>query len=303
VLIETVPTTGPGAFAPILYAFDSTGTPLGLTALTDVGTAFAFPIKAGWLLETRTGSGGTRITRYSSTLTLDRQLMEGGSPFADTLLPPPGGAGVVAAAVSLDAGSPTCPANQPRQLVLTRFDGTGAEVASRMIGCATQVAAVSVGENGASDLLTLAMGVASHLAPDGGLTQMAQARQGLLQPLIDGRFALNEGTSWTRTLDVNGNDTPPPCWLQVRPDVSRFQIVLGGRAYLAYHDALVAPMSSQACDQYAELVLADGTSCGFVSLSGTDECSASTVAVGLDGTLATLDPRTCTASFWPQVLH
>jgi hypothetical protein len=75
-----------------------------------------------------------------------------------------------------------------------------------------------------------------------------------------------------------------------RPAIERFQNVLGGGAYLAFHGT--------SCDDDAELILADGTSCGPIPISGTaGSCSPDVVSVGLDGTL---DLRSCTLSAWPQ---
>ena len=125
-------------------------------------------------------------------------------------------------------------------------------------------------------------------------------REPRVAPLVDGRFALNAGgASWTATISIDGTVSPPPCWLAATNDVSRYDIVLGGKAYLQYHEVFVSP-SPVSCDRYAELVLADGTSCGFINITGTATCGRVTVALGLDGTLSALDQASCTLSFWPR---
>ena len=106
--------------------------------------------------------------------------------------------------------------------------------------------------------------------------------------------------SWTATLSIDGTVSPPPCWLAATNDVTHFDIVLGGKAYLLYHQAAVNSSPQAPCDQYAELVLANGTSCGFIDITGTKTCSRTTVAVGLDGTLSAIEQASCTISFWPR---
>jgi hypothetical protein len=50
-------------------------------------------------------------------------------------------------------------------------------------------------------------------------------------------------------------------------------------------------------------VLADGETCGFVPISGATGCSADTVNVGVDGSLALTDLDSCTIRVWPGAFH
>jgi len=309
IIIETeLATLAHGGFRIALNAFDSGGALLG-QAEPDLSGAVAIPLRSGWLVEGSLVSPPNSISLYPPSL---RAPVESFSAdrVAVTSWTPGGGAAVVVV-VPFDA---SCP--HSFHLFATSFDGSAAAVFRDVsVGCGLSEGGNTVGRNAAGDVLVVAPGfgagdLAWHVTPDGIVSQVPPSPVGSLYPLIDGRFANHSPFSstgagaWLSTLDVDGNVSPPPCWLASRPDVFAFQIVLGGQAYLAYHLSSAAlPPVPQPCDRFAELVLSDGTSCGFIPLTGAQQCSSTTVSVGLDGTLTTLDTGTCTASFWPGVFR
>jgi hypothetical protein len=287
-----------------LYAFDSSGAPLG-QAVASISPVTAFPLSSGWLVGGFT-LGPSLLDRYPPSLQGPFSVLEGAPPFAAPLLPPGGGTAFVAAAVQPSDDSCAEPLGR---LFAASFDASGAAAFRDVpLGCVPELVAISMGKNAAGDLLVLVGGTTWHVSPTGASQMVSpppQAPFARLQPLVDGRFALNDARTWTATIDLSGNASPPPCWLAERSDVSSFQTVLGGQAYVAYHTGPLAELNDvHACDTYAELVLPDGTSCGFIPLTGTTACNPDTVSVGLDGTLTTLDLRSgCTASFWPGVFR
>ena len=310
VLIESVLLNfgGPASY-PGLYTFDSSGVPLAqAVAPVLTGPVGAYPLRTGWLLGQVPQSpslSSFALIEYAPSLQAPSTVFEGGFPFSVPFPSPGGGTAAVAVASQLTPNA-ACP-EPPGQLFATSFDASGAAVfRDAPLGCASGLRELAVARNATGDVLVLVDGTAWHVTPQGTVSQMVSGapRSPLefLHPLIDDRFALYDGRAWTATVDVAGNASPPPCWLQERSDVWPIQIVLGGQAYLAYHTGpLRDPLNPhpQSCDQYLELVLTDGTSCGFIPLTGTQACNELTVAVGLDGTLTTLDLGSCTASFWP----
>jgi hypothetical protein len=116
----------------------------------------------------------------------------------------------VVAAASQPTPEPSCP-DFPGRLFATSFDASGTAVfRDAPLGCGSGNPLVSVGRNAAGDVLALVDGRAWHLTPDGMVSQGPQSPSGeLLQPLVDGHFALYDGRAWTATLDVNGNASPP----------------------------------------------------------------------------------------------
>jgi hypothetical protein len=161
----------------------------------------------------------------------------------------------------------------------------------------------ALGENAQGDVIALLPDAGWHVSPGGKASTFPPLAMGALRPLVDGRFARKDWDSlaWDATISVDGSVSSPPCWLAERPDVAGLQIVLGGKAYLAYHDTSGVYQWDEtvSCDRYVELILADGSSCGFIPLPGTDGgCNHSVVSVGLGGTLTTLDRTTCTVSAW-----
>jgi len=286
-----------------LYAFDSGGAPLGQVAVQrdlPLGTT-EFPLRSGWLVDQFLFGARVRISVYPPSLQAPSDAFFSELPNFLTFWTPGGGAAV---AGPVSPGDPSCPLGSTLQFA-TSFDATGAAVFRDVsLGCFPSFRGISVGRNAAGDVLVLAGdSVAWHVTPDGIVSPVQPSPFGSLYPLIDGRFANRGDEAWLDTLDINGNVSPPPCWLAERPDVGSFQIVLGGQAYLAYHSLPATPGNPtpqpQPCDRYAELILADGTSCGFIPVTGTSGCLPGTVSVGLDGTLTTLDLGSCTASFWP----
>jgi hypothetical protein len=211
------------------------------------------------------------------------------------------------AAAGPQAGMTPCPAGSGDEfrIGVERFSPDGTESARTELGCVfDEHSLYSLGLNAQGDVIALLPDAGWHVAPDGKISTFSAIAPGQLQPLTDGRFARKDWDSvaWSATISVDGGVSPPPCWLAERPDVSGLQIVLGGKAYLAYHDtsSIYQRDGTASCDRYAELILANGSSCGFIPLSGTDGgCNHSVVNVGLDGTLTTLDQRTCTVSAWP----
>jgi hypothetical protein len=288
-----------------LYAFDSGGAPLGQVAVSrglPLSTT-EFPLRSGWLVDQFLFGARVRISVYPPSLRAPTDAFFSELPNVLTLWTPGGGAAV---AGPVGPGDPSCPSGSTL-LFATSFDATGAAVFRDVpLGCFQLGPQISVGRKAAGDVLVLGGdSVAWRVTPDGIVSPVPSSPVGSLYPLIDGRFANRGDEVWLDTLDVNGDVSPPPCWLAERPDVGSFQIVLGGQAYLAFHARPPLPGSPPPppCDRYAELILADGTSCGFVPLTGTSGCSSQTVSVGLDGTLTTLDLGSCAASFWPGVLR
>jgi hypothetical protein len=211
------------------------------------------------------------------------------------------------AAAGPQAGTSRCPPDSMDEfrIGLRRFapDGTVSPVAE--LGCVFDEHSIfSLGENAQGDVIALLPDAGWHVTPDGRVSTFPPVALGTLRPLIDGHFARKDGDSlaWNATVSLDGAVSPPPCWLAERSDVAALQIVLGGQAYLAYHDTSSVYQWDEtvSCDRYVELILSEGSSCGFIPLSGTDGgCNHSVVTVGLDGTLTTLDQSTCTVSAWP----
>ena len=268
----------------------------------------AFPLESGWVMAVASES----INGHVYGVDLGFFLPPFDPSFHDAFgigLPvglasgPQGGL----AAAGPQAGTTTpCPPESMDEfrIGLRRFapDGTASPVTE--LGCVfDEHSGFALGESVHGDVIALLPDGGWHVAPDGKVSTFPPIAPGLLEPLLDGRFARKYGESltWDATISVDGSVTSPPCWLAERSDVAALQIVLDGRAYLAYHDTSADHQwdATVSCDRYVELILADGSSCGFIPLSGTDGgCNHSVVSVGLDGTLTTLDQTTCTASAW-----
>ena len=303
ILARTALAVGAGApSSGFLSAFDTDGNRVDYAGFGSVGTTGAedaFPLGHGWLVEALTGpaTGGAALLPFLPPTGSRPHVFIGDPPFAFARAPSGGVA--AAAAYPTTTGTP-CPAGPggPRfRMFLERFDTEGTLLGPFELGCVEGPGTeLGLGENAAGDVIALLPDSGWHLAPDGTVTAFPPTTPGTLYPLIDGQFAKKEGGAWTATIAPDGTVSPPPCWLASRPDVERFQIVLSGGAYLAVHGT--------SCDDYADLILPDGTSCGPIPISGTDgSCSADAVSVGLDGTLTTLDVRSCTLSAWPQAFH
>ena len=210
-------------FGHVLYAFDSGGAPLGRT-FVDALDATEFPLRAGWLVAAFLKNGnGFRISVYPPSLQAPSEALSLLLPSALTFRTPGGGAAVVG---PLSPGDPSCPLGSTL-LVATSFDASGAAVFRNVsLGCLS-TGGLSVGRNARGDVLVLAGdSVAWHVTPDGIVSPVHPSPVGSLYPLIDGRFANRGDEAWLDTLDINGNVSPPPCWLAERPDVGSFQIVL-----------------------------------------------------------------------------
>ncbi len=325
---ETYPSDGQGDLLaswitglglPPAYSFisyDANANRLGTAA--DNGPQ-VFPLEGGWVFSVRAGSPGDDLELRTPFLSLPkgaflhRLVTYGRGPKGGLAVLSPLGRPLFGLPLYYTAPPDAGPAcEQPGTdiadtLFLTRYDPSGVQgpAVPLELGCVSNDALGLVAENAQGDVLAIVGGRLWHLAMNGVLASFPFDRKlsvdETLAPLVDGRFALNEGgASWTATISIDGTVSPPPCWLAATNDVTHFDIVLGGKAYLLYHDARVNSPNQAPCDRYAEVVLADGTSCGFINVTGTATCSIVTVALGLDGTLSALDQASCTLSFWPR---
>ena len=261
-----------------------------------------YPLANGWLVTDFFGLAGSsfKVGAVTPSLTPKEEL-----PSFIALQPsgffraPRGGMAAYfgRARLAPDGGFPCAPVGEKDfPIVLARFDAQGRPDSQGELGCIRDVFVEGpVAENLDGDVVAIVDGQFWHLAAGGTLTHVPFDRTGSLFPLIDGSFALNDG-QWSATAGLDGSLSPPPCWLADRGDVFRFDIVLGGRAYALFHDR------ARSCDEYLELVLTDGTTCGFVPLPGISTCDAQTVAVGLDGTISSVDPAACTMFVWTGAL-
>jgi len=185
---------------------------------------------------------------------------------------------------------------------VTRFDASGLPVASADLGrFDTQQFSPRVAVNRAGDVLVIAGTQGWHLDPSGVLTAFPYPPGApyAIFPLADGRFAVRGESSdggWQATVSSTGEVGPAPDWLKARSDVWSFQLVHAGQGYAVAHGVF----TGEPCERYLEVVQADGTSCGYVPLVGPATCNANSVAIGLDGTLTTLDDQTCTTRAWRE---
>jgi len=282
----------------------------GVPAPVEIGPPLrAFPLNSGWAMGVDSESINGHV--YGVDLGLFRPPFDSfhdsvGIGLPDALAPSLQGG---LAAAGPQAGTPTpCPPESMDEfrIGVRRISPDGVISPVTELGCVfDEHSAFSLGENAHGDLIALLPDAGWHVAPDGGVSTFPSiGPSGFLEPLLDGRFAVKDWDSvgWDATLSVDGAVSPAPCWLAERNDVDHLEILPGGQAYLAYHDAplRIRPDATVSCDQFLELILADGSSCGFIPIPGTDGgCNRSVVSVGLDGTLTTLDRTTCTASAWP----
>jgi hypothetical protein len=183
-------------------------------------------------------------------------------------------------------------------LVATSFDDAGVQDDFVHLGCYVDVPSeLTVAENHAREITIKGDGFVRLTAPGEGLFRFDCPYPGRLFALADDHWALTDGAgNWTGTMEHDGLLSPPRCFLARTDDVRRFEVVLGGRGYLLYHEG-------QPCDRFAEFVLADGETCGFVPISDATGCSADTVNVGVDGSLALTDLDSCTIRVWPGAFH
>lgn len=302
----------------LMTSYDASGAQLGKQGMGPLGGFGTFPVRSGWLLENATGGsivggGGAVVRPFPADLDGGTQSFGGGNPVHFARAPGGGAVGVF----SVPSSDPACHTGVfGGGLVLQGYDAISGQPTgpARSIGCAdvTTGGNVAVAENLAGDVLAFAYGSGWHLAPDGTLTPLPAPFQPFdVLPLIDGRFVLRQQTGgtpqpvarqWAATIDNDGTVSPPPCWLATRLDVDRFQIVLGGQAYLAFKE-VPDGVRGVDCSTYAEVILPDGTTCGFVPVTGTALCSPETVQVGLDGTLTSIDLNFCTTSWWPEAFR
>jgi hypothetical protein len=302
IIARTALSFNDGTPSGFLSAFDMGGNRIdyaGFAAVGLTGAEAAFPLSGGWLVAVFTGppSDAAALFPFFPPTGSRPSVFIGDSPFAFARAP---SGGVAAAATFPTTAGTPCPAGPsgPRfRMFLERFDASATLLGPFELGCVDGPGTeIGLGENAAGNVIVLLPDGGWHLAPDGTLTTFPSTTPGTLLPLVDGQFAKKEGGAWTATVAPDGTVSPPPCWLATRPEIDRFQIVLDGGAYLAFHRT--------SCDDYAELILPDGTSCGPIPISGTDgTCSPDVVSVGLDGTLTTLDLRSCTLSAWDQAFR
>lgn len=275
----------------------------------------AFPLESGWVMAVNSQSVNGHV--YGVDLGFFRPPFDPSFHDAFGIALPvalaPGLQGGLAAAGPQPGAVTPCPPESMDEfrIGVRRFAPDGTASAVTELGCVFDEHSVfSIGENAAGDVIALLPDAGWHVGPDGKVSTFPPITPGFgfLEPLVDGRFALKDWDAdvWDATVSVDGDVSPPPCWLAERTDVDHLQIVLGGRAYLAYHDVTFRyhPDARVSCDQYVELILANGSSCGFIPLPGTDGgCNESVVSVGLDGTLTTLDTGSCTVSAWPEAFR
>jgi hypothetical protein len=190
------------------------------------------------------------------------------------------------------AGAP-CSEGGDFRVVLTRWDSQGVQGSEADLGCYPEGTEGRLATNVRGDVVAVYGGQWWHLAPDGTLTHHPFDRQVGLLPLIDGRFAMHDGT-WS-TVDAEGTASPDPSWLASRTDPFEVNIVLGGTAYVLHH-------WTDDCSRSLELVLEDGTGCGFIPVPGPSQCTTDSVAVGLDGTISAVETGSCTMFVWKGAL-
>ncbi len=127
-------------------------------------------------------------------------------------------------------------------------------------------------------------------------------RMGLLN---DDSIALQVNWSWAYRVRSGATTLEPaPCWMQQRPSTEVTMIRSGGGYAVKSFD--------RSQDRGLEIVLRDGTSCGFLDLGEpSGGCFAGRCSVGLDGTITRStyavdagagEPQICVLPFWPGVL-
>ena len=180
-------------------------------------------------------------------------------------------------------------------LAVHRVDASGNETASG----STQVSGAFVVQGGAEEkssavLVVFAAGAverfiwfdpALHLSV--AMSDLGPgAHEALARPLIDGGVAVRLDGHWTATLQP-GDATvqPPPAFLR---DGTDFAPARGGHAYAVW----------KAGSNAIDLVSAGGSTCGTVTFAG-----ASSVALGLDGTVLGATSASCTKIFWHAALR
>lgn len=290
--------------SPALY-FDSAylptgGAPLGTFprgGTTNDRTRF-FPLAQGWLVVPDIGGCCGPFDYLVTHVTSSLEAPDGGSdltgapPYGFTSVP---GGGVAAyRTLAEQEGGSSCPPGGPsveRRIVINRWDAQGVKGPYADLGCYPDDTGGVVAGNAQGDVLAIFGGERWHLAPDGGLSHVSAGQTTGFIPLIGGLFAERAG-SWN-VVDAEGTIIAPgPQWLANSTDLGQVDIVLGGTAYLLHHFA------TDDCGKALELVLDDGTSCGFVDVQGPSTCPASAVTVGLDGTITALDAASCTLFLW-----
>jgi hypothetical protein len=301
----------PGPFDLIDWrSFHATGQLRGSFDGTSDLAVNAFPLQAGWLLQTAGGgfSGpiGPVVVNVFSPDLQSQQVVQGVPPFTSNGAP--GGGGVLVSGVyPPPPGSPTCTSGfQP--VYVQRFDQQGRSPwAPQSLGCFDESAHLFAAVAPQGNVLVLIVQVPGgpwhtwNIDADGTIhphtitsPPLRDTSPQALAPLADGHFAVATSAGWEALIERNGTLSSPPCWLASRPGTGP-QIVSAGKAYLLFD-------GSHSCSDLAEYVLDDGTSCGFISVdAGTLSCDS--VSVGTDGTLAILNKNTCTIDEWPRAFQ
>jgi hypothetical protein len=291
-------------FSPPLY-FESSylptgGAPLGTYAGSTHDAAWAFPLAGGWVEARSTGGAPSGYVVFPLTRSLDEQdgglLLTGASPYSFSSVP--GGGAVAYRAVAMQEGGSLCPPGPPavqQRIVINRWDTQGAKGPNGDLGCHPDDTSGSIAGNSRGDVLAIFGGQRWHLAPDGGLSHVPAGQTTGFIPLIGGVFA-EHAAGWN-VVDADGTFiSPGPDWLATSADPGQVDIVLGGGAYVLHHFA------TDDCGKALELILEDGTRCGFLDVQGPDKCPSGTLTVGIDGTVTALDRASCTLFLWKGVL-
>ena len=286
-------------------AYRSDGTPYAQRVFDPIEGQLFLPLSAGWFLVAFIPPSGQSfgLIPYTDTLQPQGERNDPTRSFAypDQVTRSPGGGAAAVGGLFVAGNAPCSPAQV--HWILSRFDASGARVASADLGCVEPQRLPVLGVNAAGDVVLLAGTQGFHLDPAGALTTFTypSGDPDSIFPLANGSFAVaGPGGKWQFTVRPSGETSPPPCWLTSRTDVTNLQVVQRGAAYLVTHGPPDGVLTTS-CDGYLEYVLPDGTSCGNVPLPRPGACGPATVTLGLDGTLAKLDTTSCTVRSWPRL--